>query len=88
MTGESTPPRRRPGILSRIVLLTTAVAAIAVLVAGLVSLPLIRGSAERAARVELTRLADLTATTLTIDANGQYALPRRVASVLNDEQVI
>ncbi len=83
------PPavRRRPGILSRIVLLTTAVAAIAVLVAGLVSFPLIRGSAERAARVELTRLADLTATTLTVDQDGQFVLPRRVASVLNAEQV-
>lgn len=87
MTEDRLPARRRPGILSRIVLLTTAVAIIAVLVAGLVSFPLIRGSAERAARVELTRLADLTATTLTVDPSGQYVLPRRVASVLDDEQV-
>lgn len=47
---------RRAGILSRIVLLTSAVATVAVLVAGLISFPLIRGNAQALALDDLAAL--------------------------------
>jgi len=78
---------RRLGIQARIVLLTSAVAAIAVIVAGLVSFPLVRSNAQALAEADLAQLADLTATTLHVDADGEYSLPRRVADVLQSEQV-
>ncbi|MGI9196308.1 MAG: HAMP domain-containing sensor histidine kinase [Candidatus Nanopelagicales bacterium] len=78
---------KRSGILARIVLLTSVVAAIAVLVAGLVSFPLVRSNAQELAVSDLARLADLTATALRVEPGGQYVLPPRVASVLQAEQV-
>ena len=78
---------RRPGILPRIVLLTSAVAAIAVLVAGIVSFPLVRSNAQELAVDNLARLADVTATAIRVERGGQYVLPPRVASVLQSEQV-
>lgn len=77
----------RPGILSRIVLLATAVASIAVVVAGLISLPLVRSNAEAIALDELARLADLTASSLRVDREGRFVLPPRVSEVLLAEQV-
>jgi signal transduction histidine kinase len=74
-------------ILPATVLVAVAVATIAVIVAGLVSLPLIRSNAEALASAELARLADLTATALRVDGQGRYVLPPRVASVLEVEQV-
>ena len=78
---------RRAGILSRIVILTTAVATVAVLVAGLVSFPLIRGNAQASALDDLSRLAGLTASALRVGPGGGYVLPPRVATVLQSEQV-
>lgn len=78
---------RRPRILPATVLLAVAVATIAVVVAALVSLPLIRSNAEAIATAELSRLADLTATALRVDREGRYVLPPRVAGVLQAEQV-
>ena len=78
---------RRSGILPRIVLLTSAVAAIAVLVAGLVSFPLVRSNAQALAVNDLSQLADLTATALRVEPGGEYFLPPRVAAVLQSEQV-
>jgi two-component system sensor histidine kinase BaeS len=49
---------RRTGLASRLVILTTAVAGLAVLVAGLVSLGLLRGAATTEARQQLGRQAD------------------------------
>ena len=77
----------RPGILSRIVLLATAVASIAVVVAGLISLPLVRSNAEALALDDLSRLADLTASSLRVDREGRFVLPPRVSSVLLSEEV-
>lgn len=74
-------------ILPATVLVAVAVATIAVMVAGLVSLPLIRSNAEALASAELARLGDLTATALRVDSQGRYVLPPRVASVLEVEQV-
>ncbi|MEX1209713.1 MAG: HAMP domain-containing sensor histidine kinase [Candidatus Nanopelagicales bacterium] len=64
-----------------------AVATIAVVVAALVSLPLIRSNAEAVATAELSRFADITATSLRVDREGRYLLPPRVASVLQAEEV-
>ena len=77
----------RPGILSRILLLATAVASIAVVVAGLVSLPLIRSNAQAIAADDLSRLADLTASSLRVDREGRYVVPPRVGDVLLAEGV-
>ena len=54
-------------IVTRTVLLTAAIAAIAVFVAGLVSYPLLNSAAESQTRGELVGLADLTATALDRD---------------------
>lgn len=78
---------RRPGILSRIVLLTSSVAALAVLVAALVSFPLVRTNAQALATESLSRLADLTVTTLRFERDGRYMLPPRVADALMAEEV-
>jgi signal transduction histidine kinase len=53
-----TGPRRRPTLASRTALVTTAVAAVAVLVAGLVSLGLVRSAGDAEARRTLAALAD------------------------------
>jgi len=78
---------RRAGILPRIVLLTSAVATVAVLVAGLISFPLIRGNAQALALDDLSRLSGLTASALRVGPGGTYVLPPRVSSVLQAEQV-
>lgn len=51
-------PKRRSGLASRLAIATTAVAALAVLVSGLVSLGLLRGASESEARQQLGRQAD------------------------------
>ena len=78
---------RRAGILPRIVLLTSAVATVAVLVAGLISFPLIRGNAEKLALDDLSRLAGLTSSALRAGPDGTYVLPPRVGTILQAEQV-
>jgi two-component system, OmpR family, sensor kinase len=50
--------KRRSGLASRLAIATTAVAALAVLVSGLVSLGLLRGASETEARQQLGRQAD------------------------------
>lgn len=55
---------RRTGIVAQVVILTSAIAAVAVVVAGLVAYPLTRSAAERQARGEIIQLADLTASAL------------------------
>lgn len=54
-------PRKRVGIVTQTVVLTTTIAAIAVLVAGLAAAPFVRGAAVAEATGALGRLADLTA---------------------------
>jgi two-component system sensor histidine kinase BaeS len=58
-------------IVTRTVVLTSAIAAIAVLVAGVVSYPLLHSAAESQTRGELVGLADLTATALDRDPGGE-----------------
>ncbi len=61
MTGARPPsqaPRRRSGLATRLTMVTTAVAALAVLVVGLVSVGLLRGATDNDARRQLARQAD------------------------------
>lgn len=53
---------RRSGIVLQTVLLASAIAAIAVLVAGAAAAPFVRAAAETEARGSLATLADVTAT--------------------------
>lgn len=87
MTGGAPSGGRRLRILPGTVLLAVAVATIAAVVAALISLPLIRSNAEALAIADLARIADLTATSLRVDRQGNYVLPPRVAVVLEAEQV-
>ena len=81
----------RMSIVTRTVLLTAAIAAIAVLVAGLVSYPLLHSAAESQTRGELVGLADLTATALDRDPGdghmGGEPLPRPLIETLQARQI-
>jgi len=78
----------RMSLVTRTVLLTSAIAAIAVLVAGLFSYPLVRSAAESQTRADLSRLADLTATALDRGpTDHDQPLPRPLISALQAEQI-
>ena len=81
----------RMSIVTRTVLLTAAIAAIAVLVAGLVSYPLLHSAAESQTRGELVGLADLTGTALDQDPEeghrGGEPLPRPLIETLQQRQI-
>lgn len=74
-------------IAARMVMLGVTVAIVVAMVAGVAAFPLVRDSAETSARAELARLAELTATTVARDADGQFVVPPRVGTVLQDEGV-
>lgn len=73
MTGSS--------IRSRIVAVTAAVAALAILIAGAISLPLLRGSVEAEARAELAGLANLVAVTIRGNAEQPFVPPELYAQL-------
>jgi len=78
----------RMSLVTRTVLLTSAIAAIAVLVAGLFSYPLVRSAAESQTRADLSRLADLTATALDRGPTDRgQPLPKPLINALQAEQV-
>jgi len=84
------PRRARMSIVTRTVLLTSAIAAIAVLVAGIVSYPLAHSAAEAQTRSDLGNLADLTATALDERAGGGRRgdlLPRGLLEALQARQI-
>lgn len=86
MTQRST----RLSIGGQIVLLASAVAAIAVLVAGFAAAPFVRAAAETEARGSLATLADLTATYVErrdTAGPGGRGLPRPLRRVLRQEEV-
>jgi len=81
----------RTGIVTQTVLLATAVAAIAVLVAGLAAAPFVRAAAETEARASLATLADLTATYVDRWEQSGFSrriLPRPLLEILRQEQVV
>jgi two-component system OmpR family sensor kinase len=87
----SEPRGRRMSIVTRTVLLTSAIAAIAVLVAAIVSYPLLTSAAESQTRGELVGLADLTATALDQDPVEEHGrgepLPRPLIEALQARQI-
>jgi two-component system sensor histidine kinase BaeS len=76
-------------LVTRTVLLVSAIAAIAAIVAGLASYPLVRNAAEQQTRGDLVRLADLTATALDRGDTGRRGepLPRQLMLALRAEQI-
>ena len=88
-SGTSRSPRRS-GIVLQTVLLASAIAAIAVLVAGLAAAPFVRAAAETEARGSLATLADVTTTFVDrrdSTGRGDRLLPRALQQVLTQEQV-
>lgn len=88
--GQGAERPRRSGIVLQTVLLASAIAAIAVLVAGAAAAPFVRAAAETEARGSLATLADVTATFVERrDArdSGGRALPRALRQVLRQEEV-
>ena len=87
---EESRPRARVSIVTRTVLMTSIVAAIVVVVAGLVSYPMVSSSARQQAQGTLGRLADLTAAALDRgpqDRRRDELLPRDLTAALLAEQV-
>jgi two-component system OmpR family sensor kinase len=78
-------PKRRSGLASRLAIATTAVAALAVLVAGLVSLGLLRGATDTEARQALGRQADGYVAVL--DRTPRRAAFLRLQTILNQQQI-
>ncbi len=81
---------RRSGIVLQTVLLASAIAAIAVLVAGVAAAPFVRAAAETEARGSLATLADVTTTFVDrrdSTGRGDRGLPRALSQVLRQEQV-
>lgn len=86
----STPRRNRTSLVTRTVLLTSLVAAIVVVVAGVISYPMLRAAEVTQSRVTLARLADLTATAIDRGPSSPsevQILPQALAASLQSEQV-
>lgn len=90
MSAPSTQvPHGRMSLVTRTVLLVSAIATIAAIVAGLASYPLVRSAAEQQTRADLVRLADLTQAALDrgdVGRNDQ-PLPRRLIDALEAEEI-
>jgi two-component system sensor histidine kinase BaeS len=84
---DVTPPKRRSGLASRLAIATTAVAVLAVLVSGLVSLGLLRGATQTEGRRQLGQQANGYVLIVDRAARSQ---PRflQLARILNSEQGI
>jgi two-component system OmpR family sensor kinase len=79
---------RRTSLAARTILVTTAVAVVAVLIAGAVALNLVRGAAEAQARTTLGRQADLLASSLERGTGRGGALgPARLANLLRAQRI-
>ncbi|HEX4428465.1 MAG TPA: HAMP domain-containing sensor histidine kinase [Frankiaceae bacterium] len=80
------PVKRRTGLASRLAIATTAVAALAVLVSGLVSLGLLRGASQTEARQQLSRQAD--GYVLIVDRAVRGARFQQLKNVLAQQQTV
>lgn len=77
-------------LVTRTVLLVSAIAAIAAVIAGLAAYPLVRSAAEQQTRSDLVRLADVTKTALDRGDTGrrrEELLPRPLIAALQAEQI-
>ena len=88
MSGAGNRPRGRRGIVTQTMVLVSAIATIAVLVAGVASFPFVRAAAEGQAQGKLASLADVTAAYADrrIQTREQL-LPRPLARVLGREEI-
>jgi two-component system sensor histidine kinase BaeS len=80
----------RQSIVTRTVLMTSAIAALAIVIAGVISYPLVRSTALTQAHNSLARLADLTVSALERDTflpAQNEPLPRQLAETLQAEDV-
>lgn len=80
----------RTSLISRIVLLTSIVAVVVALIAGLVSYPLARSAAQSQAQGALARLADVTAASLDRAVTNERPgrpLPRAIVDTLRSERI-
>ena len=82
-------PGGRMSLVTRTVLLVSAIATIAAIIAALAAYPLVRNAAEQQTRSDLVRLADLTATALDRGDTGRRGepLPRPLIAALQAAQV-
>lgn len=82
-------PRARMSLVTRTVLLVSAIATITAIIAGLAAYPLVRNAAEQQTRADLVRLADLTKTALDRGDTGrrEQPLPRPLIAALQAEQI-
>lgn len=88
MSGAGQRPGGRRGIVTQTMVLVSAIATIAVLVAGVASFPFVRAAAEGQAQGKLASLADVTAAYADrrIQTREQL-LPRPLARVLGREEI-
>ncbi|MFM8155095.1 MAG: histidine kinase dimerization/phospho-acceptor domain-containing protein [Actinomycetes bacterium] len=87
---SSEPAGGRQSIVTRTVLMTSAIAALAIVIAGLISYPLVRSTALTQAHNSLARLADLTVSALERDSfvgGRNEPLPGPLADTLRAEDV-
>ncbi len=84
------PKHSSTSLVTRTVLLTSLVAAIVVIVAGVISYPMLRAAEVTQSRATLARLADLTATAIdrgSSSPSDDQILPPPLAASLQSEQV-
>jgi len=88
MSEETRPDRQ--SIVTRTVLMTSAIAALAIVIAGMISYPLVRSTALSQAHNSLARLADLTVSALereSFEGVRNEPLPGPLAETLQAEEV-
>ncbi len=80
-------PKRRTGLATRIALVTTLAAAIAVLIAGLVSARVISRAAETTGHKVLEQYANLSVAAADLSRTGRVAVPAKIIALLRTQQV-
>jgi two-component system OmpR family sensor kinase len=80
-------PKRRTGLATRIALVTTLAAAIAVLIAGLVSARVISQAAQTTGRKVLVQYANLSVAAADLSRAGRVAVPARIIALLRTQQI-
>jgi len=80
-------PKRRTGLATRIALVTTLAAAIAVLIAGLVSARVISQAAQITGRKVLVQYANLSVAAADLSRTGRVGVPAKIIALLRTQQV-
>jgi two-component system OmpR family sensor kinase len=80
-------PKRRTGLATRIALVTTLAAAIAVLIAGLVSARVINAAAQNTGRKVLVQYANLSVAAADLSRAGRVAVPAKIVALLHSQQI-